>query len=162
MNLTSCVTTFGVPSSFNTGVPSAYTYVIVRVTVLFRSFSSNPAGYLGPSGVPGVLESPSTGVPGVFGLSGVTGTTLSFTVTVNSWSLVESLSKFPVVGYSLLINSYPWFSNSVILALISLAFVNGSFDLPSSTIGVFPSTVFSLPSWSKYTNLVIAFWISDT
>ena len=62
VNLASCVTVFGVPSSFNTGVPSAYTYVIVRVTVLFRSFSSNPAGYLGPSGLFG-----STGVPGVFG-----------------------------------------------------------------------------------------------
>ena len=62
VNLTSCVTTFGVLSSFNTGVPSAYTYVILRVTVLFRSFSSNPAGYLGPSGLFG-----STGVPGVFG-----------------------------------------------------------------------------------------------
>ena len=62
VNLASCVTVFGVPSSFNTGVPSAYTYVIVRVTVLFRSFSSNPAGYLGPSGFFG-----STGVPGVFG-----------------------------------------------------------------------------------------------
>ena len=62
VNLASCVTVFGVPSSFNTGVPSAYTYVIVRVTVLFRSFSSNPAGYLGPSGLFG-----STRVPGVFG-----------------------------------------------------------------------------------------------
>ena len=62
VNLASCVTVFGVPSSFNTGVPSAYTYVIVRVTVLFRSFSSKPAGYLGPSGLFG-----STGVPGVFG-----------------------------------------------------------------------------------------------
>ena len=62
VNLASCVTVFGVLSSFNTGVPSSYTYVIVRVTVLFRSFSSNPAGYLGPSGLFG-----STGVPGVFG-----------------------------------------------------------------------------------------------
>ena len=62
VNLASCVTVFGVPSSFNTGVPSSYTYVIVRVTVLFRFFSSNPAGYLGPSGLFG-----STGVPGVFG-----------------------------------------------------------------------------------------------
>ena len=62
VNLASCVTVFGVPSSFNTGVPSAYTYVIVRVTILFRSFSSKPAGYLGPSGLFG-----STGVPGVFG-----------------------------------------------------------------------------------------------
>ena len=62
VNLASCVTVFGVPSSFNTGVPSSYTYVIVRVTVLFRSFSSKPAGYLGPSGLFG-----STGVPGVFG-----------------------------------------------------------------------------------------------
>ena len=61
VNLASCVTVFGVLSSFNTGVPSAYTYVIVRVTVLFKSFSSNPAGYLGPSGLFG-----STGVPGVF------------------------------------------------------------------------------------------------
>ena len=62
VNLASCVTVFGVPSSFNTGVPSSYTYVIVRVTVLFKSYSSNPAGYLGPSGLFG-----STGVPGVFG-----------------------------------------------------------------------------------------------
>ena len=38
VNFASCVTVFGVPSSFNTGVPSSYTYVIVRVTVLFRSF----------------------------------------------------------------------------------------------------------------------------
>ena len=61
VNLASCVTTFGAPFSI-TGVPSSYTYVIVRVTVLFRSFSSNPAGYFGPSGLLG-----STGVPGVFG-----------------------------------------------------------------------------------------------
>ena len=93
VNLASCVTVFGVPSSFNTGVPSAYTYVIVRVTVLFRSFSSKPAGYLGPSGLFG-----STGVPGVFGWSGVTGTTRSLNVTLNSWSVVVSLSNLPFSG----------------------------------------------------------------
>ena len=93
VNLASCVTTFGVPSSFNTGVPSAYTYVIVRVTVLFRSFSSKPAGYSGPSGLFG-----STGVPEFFGWSGVTGTTRSLSVTVYSWSVSTSLSNTPSVG----------------------------------------------------------------
>ena len=79
VNLASCVTVFGVPSSFNTGVPSAYTYVIVRVTVLFRSFSSNPAGYLGPFGLFG-----STGVPSDFGFFGSTVTSFCFNVTLNS------------------------------------------------------------------------------
>ena len=62
VNLACWISVLGVSLSPKTGVPSAYTYVIVRVTVLFRFFSSNPAGYLGPSGLFG-----STGVPGVFG-----------------------------------------------------------------------------------------------
>ena len=143
MNLASCVTVFGVLSSFNTGVPSSYTYVIIRVTVLFRSFSSNPAGYLGPSGLFG-----STGVPGVFGWSGVTGTTRSLSVTVYSWSVSTSLSNTPSVGYVLDTNSYPLFWASLILLATSSAFVSLSPPLPVSVIGVFPSTCLTFPSLS--------------
>ena len=38
VNLASCVATTDLLFSSRTGVPSAFTYVIVRVTVLFRSF----------------------------------------------------------------------------------------------------------------------------
>ena len=143
VNLTSCVTTFGVLSSFNTGVLSAYTYVILRVTVLFRSFSSNPAGYLGPSGLVG-----STGVPGVFGWSGVTVTTRSLSVTVYSWSVSTSLSNTPSVGYVLDTTSYPLFWASLILLATSSAFVSFSPFVPVSEIGSFPSTCLTLPSLS--------------
>ena len=79
VNLASCVTVFGVSLSPKTGVLSSYTYEIVRVTVLFRFFSSNPAGYLGPFGLSGF-----TGVPSDFGFLGSTVTSLAFSTTLNS------------------------------------------------------------------------------
>ena len=151
MNLASWVTTFGVPSSFNTGVPSAYTYVMVRVTVLFRSFSSSPAGYLGPSGLFG-----STGVPGVFGWSGVTVTSLALSVTLNSWSVSLSLSNLPPSGYVLDTNSYPLFSSSLIFAFTSDSFVSGVSESPSSVIAETPGIGFPFSS----TKVVFAFWVS--
>ena len=93
VNLTCCVSVLGVSLSPKTGVPSAYTYEIVRVTVLFRSLSDTPAGYLGPFGLFG-----STGVPSNFGFFGSTVTSLAFSTTLNSWSFVVSLSNLPFSG----------------------------------------------------------------
>ena len=118
---------------------------------MFRSFSSKPAGYLGPSGLFG-----STGVPGVFGWSGVTGTTRSLRVTLNSWSVSLSLSNLPPSGYVLDTNSYPLFSSSCILALTSASFVNGVSDPPCSVISATPGIEFPFSS----TNVVFAFWIA--
>ena len=79
VNLASCVTVLGVSLSPKTGVLSSYTYEIVRITVLFKLLSSNPAGYLGPFGLFG-----STGVPADFGFLGSTVTSLAFSTTLNS------------------------------------------------------------------------------
>ena len=57
-----------------TVLPASSTYVIVRLTVSFKSVVVTPAGYVGTAGQVGPLGlSGSTGVPGSPGVSGTVG-----------------------------------------------------------------------------------------